>query len=82
MAARVNDSRSSTAAIQEPVERLSQDVVGDLSCVQVNLVEKHVVELSTNRVGRLPVQLLRIVEQVERRPDQGRSGFQLRLLLR
>jgi len=78
----VNDSRSSTAAIQEPVERLSQDVVGDLSCVQVNLVEKHLVELSTNRVGRLPVQLLQIVEQVERRPDQGRSGFQLRPLLR
>ena len=50
------------------------------SGVEIQLVEEHLIELPPYRVGRLAVQLLRIVEQVERRPDQRRPGFEQRPL--
>jgi hypothetical protein len=68
------------AVIDQPVKWLRQQVVGDLVYLEVELPEEHLVELPPHGVGGLAVQLLCVIEQVERRPNQRRARSQLRRL--
>ena len=67
---------ASVSPIQQSAKWLQQFVVDDAVCAEIELLEEHAVQLAPYYVRGLPIQLLRVVEQIKRGAEDGGPGLE------